>query len=303
MSGAGRQIDEEVLASGLTSSRTTEVVIAAAAIGGLSVTATGPTQYRLSRMYRPGWVVPTAMVGALFFGLGLLLLLIVPKRIESCTVTMSESRRGVIVKLSGVLPEYVTDQIRVGLVGQATSTPASPATIAAAPPASASPVDPQSPAVSRVPPSVSIPPMPSSWAPTSFPDGPISEREVEATVARGSLPPAWVGVGALALAAPSIRLGDRAWSLSSGIVVGRNPSPIDQLLGAQLVSVGDAGLSKTHLAIRLSGSTIEVCDLSSTNGTAIEVNQQRHACSPETWIAIGHGAAIVAGDQRLEVIE
>ena len=286
MSGAGSQIDDELLAFGLTPSRAAEVVIAAATDAGLVVTATGPTQYRLSRTYRPGWVVPAAMVGAIFLGLGLLLLLLVPKRSESCTVMLNESRRGVTVKLSGLLPAFVVDQIRVALSGHAAPTPTPHGPVAAPPPAPVTQVH-----------------RPSPWAPISSPPAPTVSAGVEATVARGSWPPAQEGVVGPATMAPLIRLGDRMWSLSSGIVVGRNPAPIDQLPGAQLVSVGDAGLSKTHLAIRLSGSTIEVCDLSSTNGTAIEVNQRRQACSPETWIAVGRGVTIVAGDQRLEVVE
>ena len=94
--GAGGKVDEEVLAVGVAPTVATEVVMRAASTADMVVTASGPTQYRLTRTYRAPWVVPAAIVGVFFCGLGLLLLLLVPKRSESCIVTLTEGRRGAV---------------------------------------------------------------------------------------------------------------------------------------------------------------------------------------------------------------
>lgn len=100
---------------------------------------------------------------------------------------------------------------------------------------------------------------------------------------------------------PSVRIGGEGVLIGAGVVIGRNPASVDDLPAARRVAVGDPGLSKTHLAIRAQGSAVEVCDLSSTNGTAVEVSGSAQSCVAGVWQAVPTGATIVAGNQRIEV--
>jgi len=290
--GVGIQLDEEIPAPGIASSAAAEVVIDAATGADFAVAATGPAQYRLSRTYRPGWVVPAAIVGALFFGLGLLLLILVPKRNETCLVAVNEGHRGVSVRLSGVLPRTSVDQIRLGLgVGSAPVTPALTNPISPRPStidARRSPLGPSpSPGSARTGSTFA------SWGPVDSPTA--SAAPAETTVARIGPP------STRHPADPAIRIGAELIPLSDGVVVGRNPAPADVLPSARLVAIADAGLSKTHLAIRAVDCTVEICDLSSTNGTVVETVSARRACVPGVWLAVDEGSRIVAGDQRMEI--
>ncbi|WP_417509074.1 FHA domain-containing protein [Microbacterium sp.] len=73
---------------------------------------------------------------------------------------------------------------------------------------------------------------------------------------------------------PTVRLaldsGD-AYVLAEPMIFGRNPDETGTFGAAQRVAVSDdtRSVSKTHFAIRLSASGIEVEDLGSTNGTFI----------------------------------
>ncbi len=91
-------------------------------------------------------------------------------------------------------------------------------------------------------------------------------------------------------------------SIGTGVVIGRNPAALDELPGARLVAVGDPALSKSHLAIRAQGSAVEVCDLSSTNGTLVDAAGLQSPCVAGVWRSVPGGATIVAGDQRFETI-
>lgn len=302
--GVGRQIDEEIPAAGHASSHAAQVVIAAATEADFVVAATGPTQYRLSRTYRPAWVVPTAIVGALFFGLGLLLLILVPKRNERCLATVNDGRRGVSVRLSGVLPQPTIDRIRVGLGSPLGSSAGVEAPAAIAPPPLAS--LPQAPPLrpgsgSAVLPSSTTGSQALSWGPQTG-SGPALAAPaalaapVEATVARVAPHASRRAAG------PTIRVGHELVPVVDGVVVGRNPAAVDTVPGAHLLAIGDGGLSKTHFAIRMAGSAIEVCDLSSTNGTVIEFGTVRRQCTPGVWSTVPAGATVVAGGQRMQIV-
>jgi hypothetical protein len=298
--GVGRQIDEEISAALLTSSQVAEVVIAAATKSGLSVTAVGPTQYRMTRSYRAAWVLPAAIVGVVLFGLGLLLLLVVPKRTEECLATMNDGPRGVTVRLSGVLAEAAVAQIRLDL-----SRVASPSVPGGAPPSR--PVAAPSPFVGGAAPRRSpaplsdakrlgaLPTIHASWTPIPAPEPIAPLGSVEATMIRSSplLPSGGHN--------PFVRIGGQVVPVGAGVVIGRDPAPVDDLPTARPVAVGDPGLSKTHLAIRAQGSTVEVCDLSSTNGTVVEASGSAKSCVAGVWRSVPTGATILAGDQRIDV--
>ncbi len=266
--GAGRQVDEEISGAGLASSQAAEIVITAATSGGFVVSAVGPTQYRMSRTYRPGWVVPAAIAGVVFFGLGLLLLLLVPKRNETCLATIHDGPQGVEVRLSGVLSEPAIEAIRLDLTRGVSLSPAVNAPAVAHPGHS-----PRTPIPTRH---------------TQGPSGPV-----DATRTRSS-PAAWGEVDN-----PSVKIGGEVVPIGAGVVIGRNPAGIDGLPGARLVPVGDPALSKTHLAIRAEGSAVEVCDLSSTNGTVVERSGVPRPCVARVWQPVPSGATIVAGEQRI----
>ncbi len=181
--GVGRQIDEELAAAGIASSRAAEIVIAGATSAGFSVSAVGPTQYRMSRTYRASWVVPAAVVGVVFFGLGLLLLLLVPKRNETCLATVHEGPRGVTVRLSGVLPETAIERIRADLTRGASLQPQGLVSFAPAP----SPPTPSSPTppVPAIKGDAGLPTVHAAWTPIPWIEAePLPIEHVNATVAR-----------------------------------------------------------------------------------------------------------------------
>ena len=105
--------------------------------------------------------------------------------------------------------------------------------------------------------------------------------------------------------APAVFVAGRLEPVGSGLVIGRNPASPTQLSAARAVAITDGELSKTHLAIRWSGQHVEVCDLSSTNGTVIAgigvgAGSERR-CDPGTWIPVPTGAHIRAGTQNIEL--
>lgn len=308
MSGQGTSIAEDIDASGIVGSDAAEVVLTAATSAGLVVTATGPGQYQLTRSYRAGWVVPAAIVGVLFFGLGILLLFLVPKRTEICAVAINEHRRGVTVRLSGVAPAAFVDRVRRDLVAAgsvvgSTSAPPPPAPLAPAvsPPPPSSTPDPPDGREMMMP-----RPAPTSGAIAPMPSGTVSatpsppEPETHMTVLRGQVSDHRAGrIVSETADSPAVVIAGRVEPIGAGLVIGRNPSPPAQLAVARAVSIADGELSKTHLAIRWNGQHVEVCDLSSTNGTVVAGVGSERRCEPGTWNAVPVGAHIRAGTQTI----
>jgi hypothetical protein len=83
------------------------VIAATAGVTDYAVTAPGPGSIVLTRQYRPTWTIVVAIVGFLFFLVGLLALLV--KNTETLTLTLTPEEGGTSVTMSGVAtPEMVT---------------------------------------------------------------------------------------------------------------------------------------------------------------------------------------------------
>lgn len=106
-------------------------------------------------------------------------------------------------------------------------------------------------------------------------------------------------------AGPGIRLDNgMTYDLDTAVVIGRDPVAPGAVSDAQLISVPDRtmSVSKTHLAIGKTGSSVWVRDLNSTNGVHI-----RNAAGEKRAVAAGKaepvdvGEFVLFGDRSLEV--
>jgi hypothetical protein len=89
-----------------------------AATGGVPdyvVSAPGPGSIVLTRQYRPTWTIVVAVIGFLFFLIGLLALLI--KNTEALTLTLSEADGGTTVTITGVTTPEMLTRVNVALGG------------------------------------------------------------------------------------------------------------------------------------------------------------------------------------------
>ncbi|HWJ49871.1 MAG TPA: zinc ribbon domain-containing protein [Solirubrobacteraceae bacterium] len=89
-----------------------------AATGGVPdyvVSAPGPGSIVLTRQYRPTWTIIVAVIGFLFFLIGLLALLV--KNTEALTLTLSESDGGTTVTITGVATPEMLTRVNVALGG------------------------------------------------------------------------------------------------------------------------------------------------------------------------------------------
>jgi len=83
------------------------VIAATAGATDYTVSAPGPGSIVLTRQYRPTWTIVVAIVGFVFFLVGLLALLV--KNTEALTLTLTPEEGGTRVMMSGVAtPEMVT---------------------------------------------------------------------------------------------------------------------------------------------------------------------------------------------------
>ena len=286
--GVAGQINDEFGVAG-SAARASAVVVEAAAKSDCTVVAVGPGQYRVTRRYRRSWVMPAAVVGSIFLGLGLLLLL-VPKVVEEGTVTVSEDRRGVKIRLAGTVPQQFVDDVRVACAALGSAAPGSAApAVTPAPVVGSTPIVIQSqtsqfaPAPSHVPNALPQTPItPTSWSASPVPPQPQ--------------------VAAVPFVPRSIRIGHQVVPVGAGVTVGRNPLAVTELTSAALWAVDDVSLSKTHASFRSRSAIVEVCDHSSTNGTRVESPAGVVVdCVPGMWVVVPNGSAALLGDQRVVV--
>lgn len=294
MGSAGTIINSEVAAVGISSSRASELLVEVMGAHGYQVNAVGTGQYQLARTYRAAWVVPCAVVGALFFGLGLLLLLLA-KKSETCIATVGENQNGVSVRLVGTLRPVDVDRLTAAFANARVRSDDSPPGRAA--PMTSTDSSPTTPG--RVAPAPAILPMPGS---NDHRAGGDPVEDVDSTVMRGSLPSSGLGRSARRNGL-EIRLADRSSPIGVGLVVGRNPSGDGGVPGAASLAVADVSLSKTHAVLRATLSGVDVRDLSSTNGSRIRCADGRSIeCPPGEWISVPQGAVLLFGDVLAELV-
>lgn len=282
--GAGRVVNEEVSVGAVPASEVSRSVIAAGEATGYDVTATGPSQFTLTRQVRAGWVVPLAIVLALFtFGVGLLLLVAIKKEPETCSVRVAEVQGGTNMSVVGVASsELLAAFARIG-GRQAPPEGSAPPSVASQPASAAQPVVPSKSAPTPPAPGVSqqsrmaSPPQPPPGSVVRPPPGSPSPTEPDVR--------------------PMLRVGGVSYPLHEGLVIGRNPMGSGDFARARPVAIPDRSLSKTHCAVRVRDGIVEVCDLSSTNGTAVVRHGAIEQCTPGVWVPLRRGDEVKAGDQ------
>lgn len=293
--GAGQVVNEEVDLGVVPSSDVSRAVIAAGESVGYSVTASGPSQFSLSRQYRPDWVVPVAIVVAVVtLGIGLLLLLAFKKQTETCSVRVIESSHGTSLKVLGVASFELSTAL-AAIAGRGTAgSPSTPPRGGVTPPPP--PPDPTARAsTSSFAPIAAVPGVsPSVPASVPVPQAGVPSNPPPAAVS-GPAPkrpePAQVEVQR------SVRFGGVSYPIGDGVVVGRNPAAPEVAPAARPVGIADRSLSKTHCVIRVLAGVAQVSDLSSTNGTSVRSGGGVTTCSPGDWVELRPGDEVLAGDQ------
>ena len=96
----------------------------------------------------------------------------------------------------------------------------------------------------------------------------------------------------------TIEIGD------GGAVLGRNPAADGDDAAAQRIRVRDTtmSVSKTHLAVRWTGSAFAAVDLGSTNGSALERDGRTEPLTPGRPEPLRSGDVIHFGDRHARIV-
>ncbi len=234
-------------------------VIAVAADLGYRAVATSPRTIRLVRERR-----------------GLL-----TNRADMMTVVVVEDRNGVGVRVTGAVDEEFLAAVSAADAGSAVIQSTHLSAAAGAETRSGRPSAPGM--ITAVPGAAPVPQvkiddavcLSADVAPTAH-----TVAAVPLVAARAESPPGSAHraeAGPWSLLLPS---GDRV-ALSGPVVLGRLPTVPPDTPRARAVSVGDSSVTKTHAVVQVESGRFMVRDLSSTNGTAVELDGVRHRCSPD----------------------
>lgn len=314
----------EVVGRGVGSA--SELFVKLATTNGFTVVAAGPNRFLLARTYRPTWAKVAAGATAIFAGLGLFFLLV--KRTETGDAVIAEDRTGVKVRLAGTLPVAFIDSLRselgaARLPAQAlTTSQFAPATrqgpaSAAQPPAPPRPPAPPSPGFSPSPgafggnPDLTIqrhstvapaaPSSPAQFAPAQFAPSPPAPAYPAAAAYPAAPPPPPSPPSPPAPGATLVLPDGRNIPVGAGGVIGRDPSPIAAAPNLPLHLIGDASLSKTHLAFGPLPHGVWLIDQHSTNGTVVVAGGVSAPCTPGQRAEAPFGALVIAGDLNMMV--
>ncbi len=273
------------------------IVLAMTQQGDYELASTGRGLLEFHRRYKPTW------------GLGTM------SKTERCTISISKDKGALVVNVDGMLLDERLEAVRAAVIGRSVARaaldtvlgpvdvlpnldgfeePVAPRNVVSeskpSPPGNASSSgDPArskgfAPAPGRSADTDPVLPMPAGDAPliSRIPDG--------SSTAGGS-------------ATLSLELGDgRSIPLDGRIVLGRDPVPPPDAPGSP-IPIGDETVSKTHCWIQPSTGGALVCDLHSTNGTAvIDDYGRRVGVDPDSPSLLMPGASVALGDYLIKVV-
>lgn len=284
--------DHEVEVKGMGLGQAAATLVTVAAQQGYDVTASGPNRFRLDRALRPWWANVLAIVLAPLLGLGLLLLRV--RRVETCEGIILEERGAVRVNLGGLQDPGLFLALHTALLEQGAKPTGGLRPTAY--PSAAPPPPPPSTAAPTPAPAASPPP--SHLAPPSHPAPPSNPApQFDQTLTIAQL------AKMRSREAPALRFPDgRVVPVGAGVVIGRSPEPDEDLPSAELLALGDASLSKSHASIGPGTHGLWVEDLGSTNGTVVVVGASSTRCQPGARVNVPIGGAVLLGEVRLDVV-
>jgi len=91
--------------------------------------------------------------------------------------------------------------------------------------------------------------------------------------------------------------------LTGTLVLGRDPAPVAEYPGAELVAVDDPGrsVSKTHAALIARDGLVLVCDLHSTNGTVVTTGHRQLRLEPDREAPVPAGSSVELGSYLIRI--
>lgn len=296
MATAGLTVSETILVELSTvKSVAQRITLAMTQDGSYRLCSTAPGRLEFERRFKPSW------------GMGAF------SKTERCSITAEQAPTAIVVRVEGVVLEARLDAVRAAVTGRSIATAELDAVLGPAR------VTPRLEGLEGPPPqgvdsSEGIPPVRQSaperdaW-PVPRPDpnpepieapGPVQAMPVGPDSSSPPLLDSASGrAGSLML---YLDLGEAGTiSLDQRIVLGRDPVPPSGKPG-KAVRITDVTVSKTHCWIEPSGDGALICDLYSTNGTAVvDSHGRRVAVNPESPSLAARGATIALGDYTLTV--
>lgn len=269
-----------------TSGQVAELLLRSSVPAGYSSAATGPRSFRMARTFRPTWALVLTVVGAFFCLLGLLFLLI--DSTETFDATVSEERDGVKLRITGTIQSAPLATLRAQLQAAAPNAPqaamphiAGPAPVLEPAPNAAVAMPPLAPRPLVAPVLTAVDWLPSDTNATQMrpPKRPVPAPTVSIRLAAGDVVP--VGVG---------------------IVIGRDPQPMDVVPGAACVRLADPSLSRTHLVVGPSTDGVWVIDQHSTNGVTVTADGSEQPCPAGVRVEVPVGGIAMFGESSFTVV-
>jgi hypothetical protein len=98
-----------------------QLLASTAGVSGYSLNTAGSNSLILVRRYWPTWVIVVAVLGTLFFLLGLVALVI--RETETLTISLSEDAEGTRIDVSGVASSEMQSRLRASLDGLGAGEP------------------------------------------------------------------------------------------------------------------------------------------------------------------------------------
>lgn len=239
---------------------------------GYVVVASGPASFRLTKPVRRG----------------------IRRVDEAVTVSLTNDRDGLWVSYDGPIDPRLMEQLEAEARVGEHDAPAAPPPVANLPDREIARVEPISVRPGAAPqglidavpgmPTGSVPRTPADAVPDMPPAaGPGTPLDSGPGLPANHFPPPRIEPTAGLV----VRLPDGTTvTADDGVVIGRDPDVSIQHRCHSGVAVDDPGVSKSHVAVWLADGVINVEDLHSTNGSAVQANGETRRCEPGRPVAV-----------------